>query len=82
LLDLALPASGGEPSLDFGSTEILTSTVAFTHLQQTFDSLVGGKSTFAVVAKSPTTDGAPLFYDSRIANAIVIVTAKWTSHKL
>lgn len=80
LLDLTLPASGREATLDFCPAEILAGPVAFSNLQESFDTFIGRESSLAVIAKTPSANRSTILNDSRIADAVIVVSAKWTSH--
>lgn len=80
MLDLPLPASGREATLDFCPAEILARPVAFSNLQESFDTFIGRKSPLAVIAKTPSANRSTILNDSRIADAVIVVSAKWTSH--
>jgi hypothetical protein len=80
LLDFSFPARRREASLNLGSTEILASPVPFAHLEQAFDPFIRRKASPAVIAKTTATNRTPLFDDPRIANSVIVVRTKGTSH--
>jgi hypothetical protein len=69
LLDLPLPASGREATLDFCPAKILAGPVAFSNLQESFDTFIGRESPLAVIAKTPSANRSTILNDSRIADA-------------
>jgi hypothetical protein len=79
--NFAFPASLSKSPLDLCATEVLAGSIAFTDLQKSFDSFVGSKAAFAMVAGSTATNSATVFHVSRIAYSVVIVSAKRASHE-